>query len=116
MDEKSEPSAKTAAIKEIYNIEKTKVLLLRDLPFITRLSKFYDLTLFDNSLDNKSDSYSIDNKLKPIPNLLEKDHKDECQNFETQFDNVDVNKALETLSGSKLDIDNNIKISKYNKI
>jgi hypothetical protein len=40
IDEKLEPSAKPTAIEEIHNIEKTKVLLLTDLPFITRLSKF----------------------------------------------------------------------------
>jgi hypothetical protein len=40
MDDKSSQSDKTAAIKEIHNIEKTKVLLLRDLPFITRLSNY----------------------------------------------------------------------------
>src|SRR6476660_7803684 len=114
MDDKSSQSDKTAAIKEIHNIEKTKVLLLRDLPFITRLSKFYDLTLFDNSLSNKSSNF-IDNKPKPIPGVLEKNYKDRYQNFENKFDNVDVNEALEILSGSKLDMDNT-KPSKYDNI
>jgi len=68
-DNKSSQADKTVTIKEIHNIEKTKILLLRDLPFITRLSKYYDLTLFDNSLSDKS-SNSIDNKPKPIPNGL----------------------------------------------
>ena len=45
---------KQQLIKEIHNIEKTKVLLLRDLPFITRLSKYYDLTLSNSSLSIKS--------------------------------------------------------------
>ena len=40
MNKNSSSSAKIASIKEIHNIEKTKVLLLRDLPFVTRLSKF----------------------------------------------------------------------------
>ena len=47
MNNKSEPSAKTAAIKEIHNIAKTKVLLLRDLPFIMNLSKYYDPAILD---------------------------------------------------------------------
>ena len=42
----------------MHNLVKTKVLLLRDLPFITRISKYYDSTLFDNSLTNSSKSYS----------------------------------------------------------
>ena len=43
MDNESSQSDKTAAMKEIHSIEKTKVLLLRDLPFITRLSNYNDL-------------------------------------------------------------------------
>ena len=89
-------------------------MLLRDLPFITRLSKYYDLTLFDNSISNKS-SNSIDSKPKLIPNLLEKEHKNGYQNFENQFDNIDVDTALEILRGNKLGIDNN-KPNKYKNI
>ena len=48
MNSKSENSVKIAANKELHNLVKTKVLILRDLPFITRISKYYDLTLFDN--------------------------------------------------------------------
>ena len=53
MNYKSENSVKIAAVKELHNLVKTKCLLLRDLPFITRISKYYDLTLFDNSLSSK---------------------------------------------------------------
>jgi len=106
MNGKVEPSSKTAAMKEIHNIEKTKVLLLRDLPFITRLSKYYDLTLFNNPLSNKSSNF-IDKNPKPLPNLLDKNTKDIYQNFENQIDNVDVDTALEILKGNKLDMDNN---------
>jgi hypothetical protein len=60
MNDKSSQSDKTASIKEIHSIEKTKVLLQRDLPFITRLSNYYDLSLFNKELSNKS-SNSIDN-------------------------------------------------------
>ena len=107
MNDKSELSDKTAAMKEIHNIEKTKVLLLRDLPFITRLSKYYDLTLSNSSLSIKL-SNSIDNKPKPIPNLLDKENKDRYENL-TQFDNIDVSEALEILKGYKLDMNNNPK-------
>jgi hypothetical protein len=115
MDDKPAPSDKTAAIKEIHNIEKTKVLLLRDLPFITRLSKYYDLTLFDSSLPIKS-SNSIDNKSKPLPNLLDKDTKDKYQNIENQLNNIDANEALEILSGNKLDMNDNSKTANYKNI
>jgi hypothetical protein len=102
MDEKSSQSDKTAAIKEIHNIEKTKVLLLRDLPFITRLSKFYDLSLFNNSLSNKSNSYSIDSKPKPFPNLLEKDHNERYKDLKNQFKDESIEDAIATITANKL--------------
>jgi len=116
MDDKSTQSDKTSAIKEIHNIEKTKVLLLRDLPFITRLSKYYDLSLFNNSLDSKSDSCSMDNKPKPIPNFLEKEHNTQYQNFENQYNDDDISDAIATMTGGKLYMDNNITLRKYNNI
>ena len=58
MNSKSEYPVKIAAVKELHNLVKTKVLILRDLPFITRMSKYYDLTMFDNSLANSSKSSS----------------------------------------------------------
>ncbi len=108
MNDKSSHSDKTTAIKEIHNIEKTKVLLLRDLPFIARLSQYYDLNLFNSSLSNKfSNSNSIDNKIKPISNLSEKDHKNVYQNFENKFNYDEIKDAIATITGSKLDVDNN---------
>jgi hypothetical protein len=36
---------KIPAVKELYSLVKTKVLILIDLPFITRTSKYYDLSI-----------------------------------------------------------------------
>jgi hypothetical protein len=58
MNSESEYTVKIAAVKELHNLVKTKVLILRDLPFITRMSKFYDLTLFDNDSANSSSKSS----------------------------------------------------------
>ena len=58
MNSKSENSVKIAAVKELHNLVKTKVLILRDLPFITRISKYYDIALLDNSLTNSSSKSS----------------------------------------------------------
>jgi hypothetical protein len=44
---KIEPAVRILATKEVHSITKTSVLLLRDLPFITNLSKFYDLSDLD---------------------------------------------------------------------
>jgi len=104
---------KTPAIKEIYNLTK-KVLLLRDLSFITRLSKYYDLTLFNNSLSNRSSNF-IDNKPRPFSNCLEKENIDKYKNFENQFNNADIKDAITIITGSKLEIDNT-RSSEYKNI
>lgn len=115
MNDKSSQSDKTAAIKEIHNIEKTKVLLLRDLPFITRLSNYYDLTLLNKELSNKSNPYFSDNNPKPIPNLLEKDHNEIYKDLKNRFNNESIEDAIATITGSKVDGDNT-EASKYNNI
>jgi hypothetical protein len=58
LNSRSENTVKIATIKELHSLVKTKVLILRDLPFITRISKLYDLTLLDNSLGDSSKSSS----------------------------------------------------------
>lgn len=73
------------------------------------------MTLFNNSLSDKS-SNSIDNKLKSIPNFLQKENNDGHKDL-SQFDNVDTNEALEILSGNKLDMNNNnFKTTDYKNI
>jgi hypothetical protein len=76
LNSKSENSVKITTVRELHNPVK-KVLILRDLPFITRISKHYDITMLENSLSgSKSSSTSTtfrDNK-----------------SSENQFDNVDV--------------------------
>jgi hypothetical protein len=47
MNSKVEVSARVMAVREMHSITKTSVLLLRDLPFITNLSKMYDLSDLD---------------------------------------------------------------------
>jgi len=69
--------------------------------------------LFNGHLSNKS-SNSIDNKTKPIPNLLEKENKDRYQNL-NQFNDVGANEALKIISGNKLRKDST-KPNKYNNI
>ena len=47
MNPKVETATRVMATKEIHAIVKTGVLLLRELPFITNLSKFYNLAELD---------------------------------------------------------------------
>jgi hypothetical protein len=74
MNPKSEPSVKISAAKEIHAISKTKTLILRDLPFITQLSRFYDTSKLDKHFTDKIDSSSVsvfkDTKQKIHPHNL----------------------------------------------
>ena len=42
---------KVQVIKELHNLTKTSVLLLRDLPFVTNLSKYYNTSLLNSAHD-----------------------------------------------------------------
>ena len=97
---KSENSEKIASIKEIHNLVKTKVLILRDLPFITRISKYYDLTMLDNSLANNSsksssnpttfkDNKGSDNTFNYKNAIKENSHLTDTINSPSEYNNYD---------------------------
>jgi len=47
MDTDTQSTTKISAIKELHNLTKTSVLLLRDLPFVVNLSKYFDISKLD---------------------------------------------------------------------
>ena len=103
MNSKSEHSVKIAAVKELHNLVKTKVLILRDLPFITRISKYYDIAMLDNSLANNSKSSSTstnfrDNKSSDnqfgYKNAIKDSHITDTINSHNNYDD-DVMKAMQ---------------------
>ena len=47
---------KVQTLKELHNLTKTTILLLRDLPFVTNLSKYYDLELSDPDYQKNRES------------------------------------------------------------
>ena len=51
MDSDTTNMEKVQVIKELHNLTKTSVLLLRDLPFVSNLSKYYDLRLAEPHYD-----------------------------------------------------------------
>lgn len=55
---------KVQIIKELHNLTKTSVLLLRDLPFVTNLTKYYNLEL----------AYSNPNKTSEVKNIETKEN------------------------------------------
>lgn len=70
MDSKAEMYNRIQASRELHNLSKTFVFLLRDLPFVTNLSKFYDKDMLNashiNSVYSKG-TYSNKNCMLRIP-------------------------------------------------
>lgn len=64
MNSKIETVPRIMAVREIHSIQKTMVLMLRDLPFITNLSKLYDI----NSLDPAGKTLKKLQKAQMYPN------------------------------------------------
>jgi hypothetical protein len=50
MDPKTEYYTKIQALKELHNLSKTCTLLIRDLPFITNIAKFYDKDVLNSNI------------------------------------------------------------------
>jgi hypothetical protein len=92
LNSKSGYPEKTAAVKELHNLVKTKCLLLRDLPFITRISKYYDLTLFDNIISGSSKTSSKYTNFR--------DNKSSENQFNYKNTIEDNSRLMDTINGS----------------
>lgn len=74
---------KVQCLREIHNIVKTQVLLIRDLPFIMNLSKYYDPKILDP--DNKALN-KLSNSTPSLPGYKDKDYvKPQPQNPQDSF-------------------------------
>jgi hypothetical protein len=106
MDPKSEPSVKISAAKEIHAVSKTKTLILRDLPFITQLSRFYDTSKLDKHFPNNADSSSVsafeNNKQKMLAhNLKESGFGDNYNsNYSSNDNNIENNHLEDTTTNA----------------
>ena len=58
MDLKVEHSVKVQALRELHSLSKTYTLLLKDLPFVTRLTKYYDKDIFKSNYNYSDKRYS----------------------------------------------------------
>ena len=108
MDSKVEMYCRVQATKELHSLSKTSVLLLRDLPFVTNLSKFYDEDILNSNYNNigQSKNEYSNRKNQEIDNdsLQIKDF-DKHENLGNPFDFNYINerKTLEDESGLKVD-------------
>ncbi len=59
MDSKTEHYTRIQAFKELHNLSKTYTLLIKDLPFITNISKYYDKDIINSNYNNLLQSTRI---------------------------------------------------------
>ena len=118
MDSKAEMYSRIQATKELHSLSKTSVLLLRDLPFVTNLSKFYDKDMLNSNYNNITQSkneYSNRNNQEIVKDSIQRKDIDKSENLDNSFDFNDINdrKTLEDESGLKAD---NKPQSKYKRL
>ena len=60
MDSKVDMNNRIQATKELHSLSKTYALLIKDLPFVNNLSKFYDESMINSNYNNtKEDLYLL---------------------------------------------------------
>jgi hypothetical protein len=115
MNPKTEALAKITAFKELHNLTKTAVLLLKDLPFIMNLSKYYDLSKLD------PDGEGI-KKLQQTHSTASPNNQSDfyTQMEKSQFDKINtniVNVVLEKIKNKKtINSANEISLSKETSV
>jgi hypothetical protein len=76
MDPKTEHSVRVQALKELHALSKTYTLIVKDLPFVTLLTKYYDRNLlFINNNDSAADAKEkmLDNENQKLDRNLDND-------------------------------------------
>ena len=90
MDSKAEMYSRIQATKELHSLSKTSVLLIKDFPFVTNLSKFYDKDIlnsnYDNSLHIKGNNIQIRMTKIVDKNLIERKNINKPENLDNPFD------------------------------
>jgi hypothetical protein len=95
MDSKAEMHVRVQASKEMHSLSKTSVLLLRDLPFVTNLSKMYDEdtlnSIYDNDSLQSNNEHSYGNLQEIARDYIQRNHYKKPENRDIHFNSNSVN-------------------------
>jgi hypothetical protein len=89
MDTKAAMYVRIQATKELHSLSKTSVLLLRDLPFVTNLSKYYDENMLNPNYNNTKqlkNGYPNNNNRETIKNPIQSEDFDKPKISDNPFD------------------------------
>ena len=118
MDSKAEIHVRVQASKELHSLSKTSVLFIRDLPFVTNLSKFYDEdtlnSIYDNSLQSKNEYYNRNNQDIVKDTSQGKDF-DIPKDLDTLFDSNGIDGGKSSVDKSGINVENKTQ-SKYKRL
>ena len=118
MDTKAELYSRIQATKELHALSKTYVLLLRNLPFVTNLSKFYDENILDsnyNSIRQSKYQYSNRNNQEIVNDSIKREDFKNSENQDNPFDSNGINVGKTLADESELMVENKPQ-SKYKNL
>ncbi len=121
MNTKAEMHIRILAAKELHSLSKTTILFLRDLPFITSLSKLYDQDFLDsnyNGITQSKNEYSNRNNQQIVKDTSKGKDIDKSENLDKPFDSdgIDGRIALAGESGVNADKNRNKYITSDNEV
>jgi hypothetical protein len=94
MDSKIDMNNRIQATKELHSLSKTCTLLIKDLPFVTILSKFYDEGLINlnyNNMTQSKNAYSNRNNQEIVRDFTYRNEFDKSANLDNPFDSNGTN-------------------------
>ena len=118
MDSKVEMYCRVQATKELHSLSKTSVLLLRDLPFVTNLSKFYDEDILDsnsNNITQSTNQYSNRNNRDIDNNPIDRKDIYKSANLDKSFDSNGIHEGKTLADESVLNVEKKPQ-SKYKRL
>jgi hypothetical protein len=118
MDSKTIQETKIQAFKELHSLSKTYTLLIKDLPFVTNLSKYYDKDILNSNYNDFKYSkitYSNINNQTLDKNLINEKNLSRPESSDNQFDFNDIKDENTLLDHSGLKVDTKDS-NKYNNI
>ncbi len=108
LDTKAEIYSRIQATKELHSLSKTSVLLLRDLPFVTNLSKFYDENILDSNYKNITPSkteYLNRNNQEIVEHSLQGKDFDSPENLDNPIDSNGIDGGIASVGENGLSAD-----------
>jgi hypothetical protein len=99
IDSKTDHSLRIQAIKELHSLSKSYTLLIKDIPFVTNISKDYDKEILDSNYSN----LSVNNNRMDNPRFKKNHFTEDCQFDYPDIEDSHITDTINSLNKYKLD-------------